>query len=194
MSCGVLLPVTDVEFLRHFPIHGFRLRSGGNLARIERALSNAASEEQMRAELSNAALGVLAQQPSRPLLPDAIAGRVKHLANLVATARSAVPRDRSGTVTHVPEPEIGTRVAKQLKKVAMGVAMARGIGEVDADVYRVVVRVALDRGTTEFVGRYARLISFLTYCALCDILSAWAEDQDHRIWRTSSGRRLPKAA
>ena len=122
----------------------FRLRTGDTLDKIDKALGNTASEGIMRTELAEAALGVLAQNPGTPHLPDDIAIQIRHLANLVATARSEVSRDSTGTVTFVPVPEVGTRVVKQLKKLALGVAMVRGIDAVDSDVYRIVVRVGRD--------------------------------------------------
>jgi len=43
-----------------------------------------------------------------------------------------------------PAVEVGTRVGKALKKLAMGVAMARAAKCVDDDIYRIVRRGALD--------------------------------------------------
>lgn len=122
----------------------FRLESGDTLCKIAKALGNATTENRMREELTQAALGVLANEPRRPELPERTAMRIVHLANLLAVARSEVSRDRGGTVTYVPVPEVGTRLAKQLKKLALGVGMVRGLAVVDDAVYRLVVRVALD--------------------------------------------------
>jgi hypothetical protein len=122
----------------------YRVGTGETLAKIDRAICNATSEDTMRSELSRAACGVLVREAATPSVPDAIAKRLKHLANFLATARSEVARDRAGTVTYRPVPEIGTRVGKQLKKLALGIGMARGLSVIDDDVYRLVVRVALD--------------------------------------------------
>ncbi|MHC4092159.1 MAG: hypothetical protein ACYSVY_18125, partial [Planctomycetota bacterium] len=122
----------------------YRLRLGDNLEKIVKALANTAKEDAMRDELAEAAQGVLLQTPGKPDLPEMIGTRISHLANFLATGRSVVSRDRSGTVTYLPQPEVGTRVAKQLKKLALGVAMARNEQVVSEDVYRIVVRVARD--------------------------------------------------
>ncbi|MFH1110712.1 MAG: hypothetical protein V1790_16165 [Planctomycetota bacterium] len=122
----------------------FRIRSRGRRAKVKRALANTNDETAMRRELSNAALGVLAQTPYPPTIPDDIADRLIHLADFVSRARSGVSRNRQGVVEHIPAPEVGTRVGKALKKLAMGIAMARGVKGVDEEIYRIVRRVALD--------------------------------------------------
>ena len=123
----------------------FRLATdNNNLKKIDKAMANTANEDRMRAELSQAALGVLAQESKIPEIPSATEDRIKHLANLLATARSEVSRDAKGMVTYVPVPEVGTRVVKQLKKLALGVGMARAQATVDDDIYQIVAHVALD--------------------------------------------------
>ena len=54
-------------------------------------------------------------------------------------------RDRySDEIIYSPSAEIGTRVAKQLTKLAMGIAMFREHKEIGEEVYRIIIRVARD--------------------------------------------------
>lgn len=98
----------------------------------------------MRVSLSEAALGVLAQDNGIPTMPEHIERQLVQLADFVSRVRSEVLRDRRGVVEFVPQPEIGTRVGKQLKKLAIGIAMARSVRAVDDDVYRIIRRVGMD--------------------------------------------------
>jgi hypothetical protein len=122
----------------------YRLATEGTLDKIDQALKNTAGETTMRRELSRAAQGVLNLQAYEPKVPAEITEQIKHLANFLSTARSEVSRDRAGKVTYMPQPEVGTRVGKQLKKLAMGPAMARGLDTVDDNTYGIVARVAVD--------------------------------------------------
>jgi predicted ArsR family transcriptional regulator len=122
----------------------FRLQGDARVAKVRRAMVNTNGESAMRAELSDAALAVLAQTPLPPTVAAELEERLIHLADFVSRARSEVCRDRQGVVQYLPGIEVGTRCGKALKKLAMGIAMARGVGAVDGDVYRIVLRVALD--------------------------------------------------
>ncbi len=126
------------RFVR-FHLHG-KLR----VAKVRRALGNANGETTMRQELSAAALGVLAQTPATPTVPPGIEERLIHLADFVSRSRSEVARNRQGVVQYIPAAEVGTRVGKALKKLAMGIAMARGSAQVNEEVYRITCRVAFD--------------------------------------------------
>ncbi len=122
----------------------FRLPSMGRKAKVKRALGNANNEKGMRIELSEAALGVLAQTPGLPEVPADIEERLVALADFVALCRSEVSRDHKNVIKYIPAPEVGTRVGKALKKLCMGITMARGLPAVDDDVYRIVARIAKD--------------------------------------------------
>jgi|CXWL01.1.fsa_nt_gi hypothetical protein len=121
-----------------------RLKSRGRVSKVGRALTNTDAETNMRGELAGAALGVLAQSGRTATVPTEIASRLIHLADFVSRARSEVSRDGKGTVQYMPIPEVGTRIGKALKKLAIGIAIARGLQAVDADVMRIVQRVAVD--------------------------------------------------
>jgi len=122
----------------------FRLRGDARFKKVEKALRDTTDEPAMRAELENAAVGVLMQEPDIPDVPDDIQHQLAQLADFVSMARSVVSRDRDGVMQFVPAPEIGTRLAKSLKKLGMGIAMARGEKVVSADVFAIVRRVGLD--------------------------------------------------
>ncbi len=122
----------------------FRLPPMGRKAKVRRALSNSNNERGMRIELSEAALGVLSQTPEPPEIPAGIEERLIALADFVALCRSEVSRDRQNVIKYIPAPEVGTRVGKALKKLCMGIAMARGLAGVGDDVYRIVARIATD--------------------------------------------------
>jgi len=120
----------------------------GDLA-IDRALDNIAGESAMREELMAVAsqvldLDVSATKP--PILPQEYKTKIKGLAQWLSVLRGVVQRDRyTGQVLSKPVKEVGTRLAKQLAKLAMGVAVYRRKKQVDESCYRIVVDVA--RGT-----------------------------------------------
>jgi hypothetical protein len=122
----------------------FRLQGDARVAKVRRAMVNSNGESAMRTELADAALGVLAQTPTEPIVPAELEEQLIHLADFVSRARSEVCRDRQGVVQYLPGIEVGTRCGKALKKLAQGIAMARGVAAVDDDVYRILLRVAMD--------------------------------------------------
>ena len=70
--------------------------------------------------------------------------KIKALADLTAKLRSEVARDRFHKVLYQPQPEVGTRLAKQFRKLAQGLSIFyedECIGEAE---YNVLLRVAQD--------------------------------------------------
>ncbi len=120
----------------------------GDIA-IDRALDNIAGESRMREELMAVAAQVLDLEVSATVPPDLPAeykAKIKGLAQWLSVLRGVVQRDRyTGQVLSKPVKEVGTRLAKQLAKLAMGVAVYRRKKVVDESCYRIVVEVA--RGT-----------------------------------------------
>ena len=115
--------------------------------RILRALSNINREVAMRKELCEAAERCLARElPKRlPTIPDPILHRLVPLAQLTSRFRGVVDRDRfNQTVQYKPSYEVGTRLAKQLAKLAIGVAIFHEKDEVGEEEYRLIARVAMD--------------------------------------------------
>ena len=112
--------------------------------KIRAAISNIDKESNMRSELQTAAAGVLAGRPDKPTVDATIIDRVVPLARFCAVLRGSVDRERNtNLVTHIPTAEVGTRVAKQLTKLAFGLAMVDGNGAVGLDDYRIIKQVAI---------------------------------------------------
>jgi len=133
----------------------FRMASDGDQAdhAVRMALSNVSSENVMRAELAAACASFLNHASARmnsgecesEELPDWFTERLVSLAQLLALLRGEVERDmRSDRLLYMPQHEIGTRVAKQLKKLALALSLLEA-GEVDWQLaWKIVRRVALD--------------------------------------------------
>ena len=115
--------------------------------RIRRALKNINHEVQMRDELCMIANRMMEVQiPSKlPEIPEQIFEYIINLAQTCAMMRGVVDREKySSTVMYKPSIEVGTRLAKQLAKLALGVAMYQEKKTVDMEVYSVIRKVALD--------------------------------------------------
>lgn len=115
---------------------------------IRRALLNIAQEPELRAEL----MEVSAETLNRPVDPaeppkleeDAIQ-QIIGLARWVSRLRAVVSREKyTGQVIYRPSHEMGTRLAKQLAKLAMGIALFHHRDNVSRKDMYAVVRVARD--------------------------------------------------
>lgn len=129
----------------------YRLNTGSKTLsetdRIRRALSNINREKQMREELCTAANRVLGMPlpESLPTIPSNIFEMIINLAQTCAMMRGVVDRDRwTQQVIYKPMIEVGTRLAKQLAKLAIGVSIYRQEKEVSLEVYDLIRRIALD--------------------------------------------------
>lgn len=117
---------------------------------VKRAYKNAGREEQMRKELQEAVSGFLMYLKSQNLdisnfsISQDIEDKIIALSIILATVRSPVTRDRNKVVRFIPEPEIATRLLKQLKKLIMALALVRGRKEATEGDYETVKRVAMD--------------------------------------------------
>ena len=119
---------------------------------ILRALENVGTDNLIAAELAAVAHKYLAYGLSEEELAEAyescngeIDRRIANLAQLVGMLRGQVDRDyRSGGLLYRAQYELGTRLAKQLKKLAIALAVLEDPVEINASVYRAIVRVALD--------------------------------------------------
>ena len=76
-------------------------------------------------------------------LSDSLAKRLICIAKCTAMLRTQIQRDRDKVVKVVPEPEIGTRLVKQYKKLAMGLKLLES-GLTDGDLERMIGRIAED--------------------------------------------------
>jgi len=132
------------RFLRYNMRH--KAQSAGSAALITAAMDNINVEDTMREALQKVAKRAVDKEALE--IPDITEYWKKHiipLAQWISHMRGAVMRDRySDEIIYSPAAEIGTRVAKQLTKLAMGIAMFRGEREIGEEVYRTVIRVARD--------------------------------------------------
>ena len=82
---------------------------------------------------------------NRPLVPDHLKSKISELGILVARLRTPVQRDRSKHVGTPPQPEVGTRLTKQLIKLATAAAVLYESPSVtEYGEYRLALRAALD--------------------------------------------------
>lgn len=130
-----------------------RIRSRGKLdvgrAAILRALDNITSEGKMREELKEVGARVLNRPVERkhyPAIPQWFKERMLELAQWVSAMRGTVSRERytRELILCKPTAEVGTRLAKQLCTLGLGVGVYHGKRTLDEDVYRVVAQVAVD--------------------------------------------------
>lgn len=115
--------------------------------RIRRALSNINKEGEMREELMQIASKVLSMPLPDPLptIPEGIFEQIVNLAQTCAMMRGVVSRNQyTQQVAYKPATEVGTRLAKQIAKLAVGVAVYLQKPEVDLETYSLVARVAMD--------------------------------------------------
>ena len=112
----------------------------------ERAFKNAGVLTQMRQELGEVVKQLLeyCKASSKPQIYPDIADKIPKLANIMALLRSPVPRDRYHNVSYMPQPELGTRIAQSLNKLAKGIALIKGKKEADWEEYLALVRIATD--------------------------------------------------
>lgn len=114
-------------------------------SKILKAISNINSEVSMRSELCDVARRCLLRE--MPAVPPRFSPEQVHkavaLAQFVAWLRGVVERDRfTQHVLYRPSSEVGTRLAKQLVKLAMGVGIFRGLTELGEAEYDVIKGVA----------------------------------------------------
>jgi len=132
------------RFLRYNVRH--KSQSAGSAALITAAMDNINVEDTMRETLQKIAKRAVDKEALE--IPDMTEYWLSHiipLAQWISHMRGAVMRDRySDEIIYSPSAEIGTRVAKQLTKLAMGIAMFREHKEIGEEVYRIITRVAQD--------------------------------------------------
>jgi hypothetical protein len=79
-----------------------------------------------------------------PEVDDETSSRIIDLAELLATCRTYVHRDKQNEMACPPRAELASRVAKQLLRVVMSVALVRGRRKVTADEISMAKRIVLD--------------------------------------------------
>lgn len=118
---------------------------------IRAAMDSVGEEAERETELRAVAAGYLDRkieltaEQMRKMVPTKYVDRMVALAQLVAMLRAEVDRDWSGdSIVRRPQHEMGTRLAKQLKKLAIALCLVEGKTVVDDDIYRLVERVGMD--------------------------------------------------
>ncbi len=113
-------------------------------ARALRASRNINVKQQEK-KIQQAAHYVLDLDPTIPELPEKILFQIETLAEFVARARTHVDRNRyNREVLYPPEPEVHTRLLKQLSDLARGICMSREKGVVSFSEIRLIRKVAFD--------------------------------------------------
>ncbi len=141
--------------------------------RIRSAIFATAKEDEMERVLREAVRKFLAfKVKDLPEVPAWYVNRIIPLCQLIATLRASVDRnDYHDELSYRPEPEYGTRLAKQLTKLAMSVAIVNGT-EIDEEVYAFVMRIAGDTCNAyhlDIVQTMAAATHPLTYSELSDL-------------------------
>lgn len=115
--------------------------------RIRRALQNINKENAMRDELCLIGSRCLSKPipNTLPTIPNEIFEYIINIAQATAMMRGVVGRDRyTQQVMYKPATEVGTRLAKQLAKLCLGISIYLDKSVVDWSVYKTVRKVALD--------------------------------------------------
>lgn len=111
------------------------------------ALKGQGDELKMRSALCQAAKSFLEYRIASdqvPEVPESYLKKIVSLSQLVSMLRATVDRDISRMrVLYRPNYEMGTRLAKQLKKLLLGLAMQNDPPEVRIEDYRIVMRAAV---------------------------------------------------
>lgn len=121
---------------------------------IERAISNINQETTMRDDLADVVHAFVTRRiglqriavNALPVISSGLRTRIIALARFGARMRGTVTRDtyRNDIITSRPSAEVGSRLGKQLAKLAQALAVVHGRREVSDDDYRLVKKVMLD--------------------------------------------------
>lgn len=79
-----------------------------------------------------------------PEVDDEMTERILDLAQLLSTCRTYVHREKNDDMPCLPQPELASRVGKQLMRVGQSVALVRGRKKVTNQEFQVMKRIALD--------------------------------------------------
>ena len=136
--------VVGERFVKYYMRQPGVLNVGAKM--IETVVDNLGMQADQRRDLEDVAKRALDRPVDKagPRIGRSVRGKFVRLAQWTAALRGAVVRDKyhDDVVTFRPTPEIGTRLAKQLCKLAQGIAVFRGSATVGLDEYGIVSRVA----------------------------------------------------
>ena len=114
------------------------------------AMDRIGSEERFRAKLKELGKDFLdhfkiVSLTQSPVAPPDVIGRISKLGILTAQLRTPVIRNNSKQIEVLPNPEVGTRLSKQLMRLAQSTAMLYESPKIDGKAdYRLALRVAVD--------------------------------------------------
>ncbi len=144
---------------------------------IMKALQNIAHEGTMAKNLREIAQKALdVKMPKKmPEMSHKMAVRIMRLAQWIASLRGVVSREKyTNEVMFKPVAEIGTRLAKQLAKLGIGIAILHRKKAIDEEVFQVISRVARDTAPdrVEEIIKQLYLRTQKEYASTVDI-SSW---------------------
>ena len=118
---------------------------------VKRACGNVGKEVEMKKELQEIAIGVLNHTFNFSInISEQNNNRLIDMAQCTALLRGTVARDRyTKDITHSSYSELGTRLVKQYKKLALGISAFHRSNELHARAMEAVRRIALDSIPTE---------------------------------------------
>jgi hypothetical protein len=124
----------------------YRGRGVENRSKVRRAIQNVAKDDTQRTMIITAINDFLnGLEDAIPTeVPTEIEERLIIVSDFIATARSAVSRDRNHNLDYPPRPEVGTRLGKELTKLLIALAHVRNKSVPDMADFQTVCRVGED--------------------------------------------------
>ncbi|MBD3337916.1 MAG: hypothetical protein GF353_02330 [Candidatus Lokiarchaeota archaeon] len=121
---------------------------------VERALAGFDQETEMREEISKYVLKCLEidGSPEKTKINfenDKLKKKIILLSDIGSKLRTHVSRDGAHKIVHFePEPEVGTRLVKQISKLLHGIAIVREKTEITDEEYQIALRIIHDNMTS----------------------------------------------
>jgi hypothetical protein len=146
---------------------------------IRKAMGNIGKEPEIRAELNSMGKKILMANYTDQwaTVPVKYEEKIIQIAQWIAMLRGNVTRDKfRRDVLYRPFSELGTRLLKQLYKLAQGIATFKGMKEVDDSIIRILVHVA----NASIQSRYG------------DVLKAIYMQDHHGIFEITNDVHLPR--
>jgi len=145
---GATHAIVGERFVKFYMTGASSLNAGSEVVlSIIESMNDASIEKERRAALASVGRDTLNRpvtEAQRPKIGKSVIPKLHALAMWTANMRGAVARDKyTGQLVHKPVTEIATRLAEQLSKLAMGIAVFRGKRVVTIDEFRVVARIAV---------------------------------------------------
>jgi hypothetical protein len=104
-----------------------------------------------------------------PEVPEHLKQRLIALVRIISALRTGIARERDGGLLYRTRPEIGSRLATQLVKLGMSLAIMDDVPEITAEHYRLLQKVAFDTACG-FPLEIARELSQVEYLLTEDLL------------------------